>query len=277
MTGPIRIGGNRGGRDFLLAKPVMPAAGFMGYGRGYPGVLEPQTLGALVTRTTTLGPRTASSALVRTRCGFILPFPPSNPGLSTVLRQYAPGWTHWSAPVILSVYVDRPEEMAAVGRRLEGEGAVSGVELTVPYRADAKWLADVAAAFAGECDLPLLAKLPLGLNAELLCATMEAGADAVVLATPHAGRLSTDGPLGPLYGPGVLPYTLAAVAQASQTAPEVPIIATGGIYHQDDAAACALAGAAAVQLGGLLFLDPAGAGRLAAGLAAGLSGITASE
>ncbi len=276
MSTPLRIGGNRGERDLVLAKPVMPAAGFMGYGRGYPGVLDPQCLGALVTRTTTLGPRTASSSVVRTRCGFILPHPPSNPGLSNVLRQYGPGWAHWAAPVILSVYVDGPEEMAAVGRRLEGEATLAGVELTVPYRAGAKWLTDVAAGFTGECDLPLLVKLPLGLDPELLGAAV-AAADALVLATPHCGRLTADGPLGPLYGPGIVPYTLAAVAQAAQSAPDVPIIAAGGIYTEEDAAACALAGAAAVQLDGLLFLDPAGAGRLAASLATGLAGVTASE
>lgn len=273
---PLQIGSSHGGRDFLLAKPVMPAAGFLGYGRGYPGILDPQVMGALVTRTTTLNPRTNVAPMVRTRGGFILPLPPANPGIAAVLRQHAPGWAHSASPVVLSTYVEEPGEMAAIGRRLEGETVVAGVELAVPYRADRQWLTDVMIAFAGECDLPLLIRLPLGLSLDLVNVAVEQEAAALVMATPHIGRVDPAGCAGPVYGPGVLPYTIDAVARTAEVAEGIPIIALGGIYCQEDAAACALAGAAAVQLDGLLLLDPAGAGRLAAEPVNGLGGVSAS-
>ena len=272
----LRIGSRRGGRDVLLTKPVLPAAGFLGYGRGYPGILDPQALGAVVTRTTTLSPRTATASTVRTRGGFILPLPPSNPGLTAVLRQFGPGWVHSPVPAILSVYVDGPEEMAAIGRRLEAEPGLAGVELAVPMEIDAKWLANVAAALAEECDLPLLVRLPLPLHPELIPAAVEQGVAGLVVATPHRGRTGPSGLAGPVYGPATLPYTLDAVAQAADLAAGTPVFALGGIYAKEDAAACARAGAAAIQLDGLLMLDPAGAGRLAAELSAGWGEPTAS-
>jgi len=277
VASPLRIGGRRGGRDFLLSRPVMPAAGFLGYGRGYPGILDPQALGALVTRTTTLSPWTSPTRLARGWGSFSLPLPPSNPGLSAVLRQFGPGWLHWPVPVILSVFVEGPEEMAAIGRRLEAESCVAGVELAVPPEAGAKWLAEVANAQAGECDLPLLARLPLPLRQELVEAAVEQEVAALVVATPHRGRLIGAPATTPVYGPATLPYTLDAVAQVAEFAGDVPIIALGGVYREEDAAACSSAGAAAVQLDGLLLLDPAGAGRLASALASGLSSSSASE
>ena len=178
--------------------------------------------------------------------------------------------------MVLSLWVDSPEEMAAVGRRLETEPSLSAVELAVPAGRDAKWLTEVIASFHTECELPLLVKLPLTLAPELVTAAEEAEAEALVLATPHFGRAPGDQSAGPLYGPGILPYTLQALASASRSG-ELPLIASGGIYDMDDAAACHAAGAIALQLDGLLFIDPAGAGRLAAALAGGLVSLSASE
>lgn len=262
LAGSVSIGG-RGRREFLLRRPVMPAAGFLGYGRAYAGMVDPRSFGALVTRTTTLLPFTGPSpGFARTRGGFILALPPSNPGLSSVLRQFAPSWARWEAPVILSVWVNTAEEAAALGRRLEPEPTVAGVELALPPEAQEKWLEDVMAAVQSECDLPVLVKLPLGLQVDLVSVAVEVGASALVLATPHLG-MSPGGLTGPLYGPAMLPHTLRALAEVAPRV-DIPLIAGGGIYDLADVNSCAILGAAAVQLDGLLLLDPAGAARLAA-------------
>lgn len=267
MTGlapAVSIGGS-GRREFLLRRPVMPAAGFLGYGRAYAGVVDPRSFGALVTRTTTLQPFTGPSpGFARTRGGFVFSLPPSNPGLSAVLRQFVPSWLRWEAPVILSVWAATPEEAAALARRLEPEPTVAGVELLVHPEAQEKWLEEVMAAVQSECDLPVLVKLPLGLPADLVSVAVEAGASALVLAIPHLG-MSSDGLMGPLYGPGILPHTLRALAGAASRV-DVPLIASGGIYDLADAGSCAAAGATAVQLDGLILLDPMEAARLAAAL-----------
>ncbi|MGI6209021.1 MAG: nitronate monooxygenase [Anaerolineae bacterium] len=264
MKGPVRIGGG-GQREFLLRRPVMPAAGFLGYGRAYAGLLDPRAFGALVTRTTTLQPHTGPTpGFARTRGGFVFSQPPANPGLSAVLRQFAPSWARWDAPVIFSAWLATPEEAETLGRRLEPEPTVAGIEVVVPPEGDAEWLGEVLEALQTETELPILVKLPQESAVDLAPAAVEAGASALVLATPYLGT-SLSGLTGPVYGPSVLPHTLRALSTIAPRV-DIPVIASGGIYESADAAACASAGAVAVQLDGLLLLDPMGAARLALSL-----------
>ena len=267
---PLEIGAE-GKRSFILRTPIMPAAGFLGYGRVYPGLLDPRLFGALVTRTTTLRPlgqQGQTRGFARSRGGFIMPCPPPNPGIQAVLREFAASWRHWQVPVIVALHVSTPEEGAAIAARLEHEGAVSAVELQLPRPTDAEWLAQVLNAFHSCCDLPVLAKLPLGCFAELAGAAVDAGAAGLVSGTPHPGADLRSGLAGPLYGPAVLAHVILALKELSDRF-SVPLIASGGIYGKDDAEACLAAGAAAVQLDGVIFLDPALAADLARAFAVG--------
>jgi len=278
---PITIAGE-GNREFALRSPMMPAAGFLGYGRAYPGLLDPRLFGALVTQATTLHPRGARSAPVgaglprshfaRTRGGFILPVPAPNPGIGGMLRLFAPSWRRWQVPVIVALWLADAEEATSAASRLEEEESVSGVELQVPPEAGATWLKAVANAFRQRSDLPLLVKLPLAEAAQLADAAVASGAAALVLGTPHYGAQPLTGLYGPLYGPATLPYTLRALQElglgGQLSRPPLgsrglPLIASGGIYTAEDADLCLQSGAQAVQLDGIIPLDPTGAAEIA--------------
>jgi dihydroorotate dehydrogenase len=162
-----------------------------------------------------------------------------------------------------------PADWARLATHLEEETAVAGLELALPgdsgpFDASA-WVGAVRRA----CTLPVLARLPATLAGELAGACADAGADALVIATPPvAAYPAGDGSLleAPVGGPAAFPFTLRALRAVARPAVGLPLVAAGGIYHPDDARLCLEQGAIAVQVRGLLWSDPAGAARLAAAL-----------
>jgi dihydroorotate dehydrogenase (NAD+) catalytic subunit len=99
-------------------------------------------------------------------------------------------------------------------------------------------------------------------------AAVDAGADILVIGLPPlATALSPTGEpvTGYLYGPALHGLALHAV-QLVRGLVDLPIVAVGGIHTLNDAQAFLQAGASAVQLDSLLFIDPKSAGELAQGL-----------
>jgi dihydroorotate dehydrogenase (NAD+) catalytic subunit len=78
-----------------------------------------------------------------------------DPGLERVLREYAPVWSTWKTPVILSVAADHSDVAAA----LEGVEGIAGLEIT--FGDDLTAAARTVAAVRAVTLLPLLVKLPL--------------------------------------------------------------------------------------------------------------------
>ena len=98
------------------------AAGAIGYGRELMRLVDLGTLGALVTRVTTLHrePGSLPPRLAGTAAGVLIG-PPPNPGLRAVVREYAPTWATWPLPVILAVAGQSPAEYARIGSQVDGE------------------------------------------------------------------------------------------------------------------------------------------------------------
>jgi dihydroorotate dehydrogenase len=71
---------------------------------------------------------------------------------------------------------------------------------------------------------------------------------------------------GPTAGPAAFPFTLHALRAVAGLSMGLPLIAAGGICRAQDAERCFDAGAVAVQIRSLLWIDPAAAVRLAEGL-----------
>src|SRR5215216_7382643 len=87
-----------------LASPVLTAAGCFGYGVEYARAVDFATIGAIVTRSTTLQRRRAQAPrLLETPAGVLATGGWPNPGLARVLDRFAPAWATWNTPVILSV------------------------------------------------------------------------------------------------------------------------------------------------------------------------------
>jgi dihydroorotate dehydrogenase (NAD+) catalytic subunit len=237
----------------VFRKPVMNAAGILGFAPDPRGPVDWDEMGAFVTNPISWRPRAAARepAVCEYHGGFLLHTGLPNPGFRAVLNKHARRWNESPLPVIVHLMADRPEESAKMIRELESMDNVIGAELGfAPLLAD-----DVILLALDMCqgEIPLIACLPHDQVLRLGPRALAAGASAVSLAPPR-GRLSRDGGTmtGRLYGRSLLPIALDLVAAA--TAAGIPTIGAGGVYASEHVQAMLSAGALAVQLDASLWI-----------------------
>ena len=250
-------------RDLYFSKPLMNAAGALGFAPDPRTGISLDSFGAFVTNPFSLRPRlpTAQPAVIEYPGGFLLHTGLPNPGLSTGVKKYAAKWNKSDLPIILHLMADRPEETQKMVRMLEEIENVMAVELGfAPLLAD-----DIILLTLEMClgELPLIFSLPveqvLGLGPRL----MQEGAQAISISAPR-GALNPPLPegegrvreitTGRLYGPSLFPQSLDIVRSASKLG--VPIIGAGGVWTKENADAMLSVGALAVQVDAALW-DPA--------------------
>ena len=266
------------GRGLHLRSPLLVASGTFGYGFNAPQ-LDRSVLAAIVTKGTTRQAREGNvpARIAETPSGMLNAIGLQNPGVDVVLREYAPVWASWDMPVIVNVAGESVDDYAIVARRLDGVPGIAGLELNIScpnvanglqFGTDPELAAQVTAAVRKATRLPLIVKLTPNVT-DLVAigrAVETAGADAVSAVNTYVGmaidvqhrrpRLSRGS--GGLSGPAIKPLALQAVWQlAAELA--IPVIGVGGITTATDALEFLLAGARAVQLGTVNYVQPSAA------------------
>ena len=240
--------------DFMIAPPWMNAAGSLGFHPDLHSSMDWSRLGTFVTNPISLTPRTPANGtrFATFPGGFLLHTGFPNPGLTSILRREAVKWQRSPVPVIVHLLASNPDEIAQCVRRLEGIEGVTGLELGVSSDVRPADLSMLIQAALGE--LPLIVRLPMERALELGAESIQAGADAISLAPPRGAIPLEDGILqGRLYGPAVYPLALRVVREL--TAMSIATIGAGGIYTRVEAEAMLSAGALAVQLDSILWLN----------------------
>lgn len=250
-----------------VANPVMIASGCGGYGQAYHHLLDLSVFGAMVTNPITLRPRHGANQprLVEVASGFILNTGEQNPGVKKVIQQHQKSWAHLTTSVIVHLPADDADDLLRTARALghletpQGQNLLAAIELGLPHYARPHDIARWVRAVREGSPLPLLVKLPLGALLEMVEAAADAYADALVIGSPPLGaaQVTSDGPIvtGYLYGP-VLHSLALRDLQMVKSWIDLPLIAGGGIHSLADAQAFLAAGAVAVQLDSLLFIEP---------------------
>ncbi len=262
-----------------LRNPVVLAAGTFGYGVEAAKSAEIHRLGALVTSSVTLRAHAgaAQPLLLETASGLLSAFDRASPGVKKVLRAYASTWAAWQTPVIVSLAGTTISDFADLAARLDGVPGVAALELNlacpnldadgVIFGADPIVVSRLVAAVRQESALPLFAKLAPyhGDLRPIALAAASAGADAISLisALPSLSidiRARRPALAGGLSGPAIKPLALRIVYEVAcemrQAYPLVPLIGGGGIANAHDALEFLMAGATAVQVGTLNFVNP---------------------
>ena len=92
-----------------------------------------QRLGAIVTKTTTLPPRRGNppQRIAETPGGMLNSIGLQNIGIANLVRDLAPVYATWRAPVIASIMGFTAGEYAEVAARLEGVEGFAGIELNL--------------------------------------------------------------------------------------------------------------------------------------------------
>ncbi len=242
-------------RDLYFRKPLMNAAGTLGFSPDPRAPVAWEDLGAFVTNPVSLRPRlpAARPAVVEYPGGFLLHTGLPNPGLSAVIKKESARWARADLPVIVHLMADRPEETAKMVQMLERQENVMAVELGfAPLLSD-----DILYVALEMCqgELPLVISLTAEQVTRIGARVMQAGAAAISLSAPRGAIPGAEGgslTMGRLYGPSLFPQALELVHTAARMG--LPVIGAGGLWKREQAEAMIAAGALAVQVDAGLWL-----------------------
>jgi dihydroorotate dehydrogenase (NAD+) catalytic subunit len=243
-------------RDLYFSKPIMNAAGSLGFAPDPHSGINFDSLGAFVTNPISLRLRliAAQPALIEFPGGFLLHTGLPNPGLSAVLKKHAARWNRADMPIIVHLMADRPEETMRMVQMLEGIENVMAVELGfAPLLSDDIFLLNLEMCVG---ELPLIFSLPAEQVLSLGPRLMQGGAVAISMTSPRGALISPRDKnkliTGRLYGQSLFPRSLDTVRSAAMIG--MPIIGAGGVWTKQDAADMLSAGAMAVETDASLWV-----------------------
>ena len=247
-------------RDIYFSKPLMNAAGSLGFAPAPRAGIAFDTFGAFVTTPLSLRPRlpAAKPAVIDYPGGFLLHTGLPNPGFKAGLKKYSSKWTRSELPIIVHLMADRPEETQRMVRMLETQENVMAAELGfAPRLANDILLLTLEMCLS---ELPLIFSLPVEQVLSLGPRLIQEGAQAISIAAPR-GAVSSHREeersgvkeiiTGRLYGHSLFPQTLEIVYSAVKIG--LPIIRAGGVWTKENADAMLSVGALAVQVDAALW------------------------
>src|SRR5688572_29104898 len=242
-------------RDIYFSKPLMNAAGSLGFTPDTRTGISLEPFGAFVTNPFSLRPRLPATKpeVVEYPGGFLLHTGLPNPGLNAGLKKYSAKWSRADLPIIVHLMADRPEETQNMVRMLESQENVMAAELGfAPLLAN-----DIIMLTLEMCmgELPLIFSLPVEQVLSLGPRLIQEGAQAISIAAPRGALPPIPNPspagrgeliTGRLYGPSLFPRALETVYSAAKLG--LPVIGAGGVWTKENAEAMIAAGALAVQV-----------------------------
>ena len=264
--------------DLRLKNPVMPASGTFGYAEEYASFVDLDLLGAIVVKTITMKPRVGSypHRSVEVASGLLASIGLQNVGIERFIEDKLPFFEELKTPLIVNIGGESTEDYVSLAHRLDQQALVRGIELNVScpnvrkggmhFGVDPEVLRDLVSRVRQATGKTLMVKLtPVVTDirpfAELC---QRQGADAVSLINAPVGmavdiktRRSRLGRnlTGGLTGPAIKPIALYCVWRVCR-AVDLPIIGIGGISCLEDAIEFLVAGACAVQVGTMNFINP---------------------
>lgn len=272
-----------------LKNPVMLASGTVGYGNEISNLTDLSKLGAIVTKSLSLKPRKGNppQRIVETAAGMLNAIGLANVGVDEFIREKIPFLRQVDSTIICNIAASSIEEYGECVRILTGEEVIKGFEINIScpnvreggliFGHDKKAVSKITSVLRGITDKPLIIKLSPNVPdiAEYARIIKEEGGDAVSAINTLVGtafNIYTRKPVlanitGGLSGPAIKPVALAKVLEISRKV-DIPIIGIGGIMCWQDAVEFMIAGASAVQLGTVNFINP----NCGAEIAEGLSG-----
>ena len=244
-------------RDLVFSKPMMNAAGMLGFAPNFKDSLPWEDFGAFVTNPISLLPRIPSSSpeYIKYPGGLLLHTGLPSPGFKSVIKKYASLWTRSRLPVIVHLMADRPEETIQMVRGLEGLENILAIELGFAPNLSDDILILGLEMYLGE--LPLIVNLPAEQVSRLGPRLIDAGASALSVGAPRGMLSGRHGSLisGRLYGPSLFPQSLELIRSAARIG--LPVIASNGLYSRSDCDQMLEAGAIALQLDTVLWSNTA--------------------
>ena len=270
-----------------LKNPVMTASRTFGYGLEFGYYMDISKLGAVIVKGLSLKPREGNPPprTVETPCGMLNSIGLQNVGVDEFIKEKLPPLRKLKATVIANIFGETISEYEEVARRLDCAEGVSAIEINIScpnvkkggilFGTDPREAGRVVKAVRGATKLHIMTKLSPNVTdiKAMVRAVEEAGTDSVSLINTITGMaidVEKRRPVlatvtGGLSGPAIRPIAVRMVWEARSVS-RVPLIGIGGIVTAADALQFMIAGAAAVQVGTVNFLDPGSSGRVIEGI-----------
>ena len=260
-----------------LRTPLIAASGTFGYGTEYLEVADYAAIGAVAVKGLYLNPREgcAPPRIWETPSGMLNAIGLQEVGIERFLSEKLPRLRELDVRILVNICGSTLEEYAELARVLDDVPGVAGLEMNIScpnvheggilFGCDPDMAAHVTEAVRRKTRLPVIPKLSPNVTdiAHIARRVESAGADAISLINTMPAMaidVETRKPrlanvVGGLSGPALRPIAVRLVYQAAQ-AVKIPLIGIGGITSHEDALEFLLAGASAVQIGTMGFVDP---------------------
>ena len=256
--------------------PVMTASGTFGSGMEYGEFVDLNRLGAVVTKgvANVPWPGNPTPRVAETYGGMLNAIGLQNPGIDVFIERDIPFLKQYDTKIIVNVCGKTVEDYCEVVEKL-GDQPVDMLEINVScpnvkegaiafgQKADA--LYNITKEIKKYAKQPVMMKLSPNVTdiTEMAKAAEAAGADAVSLINTltgmkidvHRRQFAIANKTGGLSGPAIKPVAVRMVYQVAN-AIKIPIIGMGGIANAEDALEFILAGATAVSIGAMNFVNP---------------------
>lgn len=257
--------------------PVMTASGTFGSGMEYSEFVDLNKLGAVVTKgvANVPWPGNPTPRVAEVYGGMLNAIGLQNPGIDVFMERDIPFLKQYDTRIIVNVCGKSVEDYLDVVERLGEEAAIAMLEINVScpnvkegaiafgQKADA--LFNITKEIKKHAKQPVIMKLSPNVTdiTEMAKAAEAAGADALSLINTitgmkidiHRRRFALANKTGGMSGPAIKPVAVRMVYQAAH-AVKIPIIGMGGIATAEDAIEFLLAGASAVSIGAMNFVNP---------------------
>ena len=259
-----------------MKNPVTVASGTFGYGREYSNFFDLGKLGAVITKGTSLKPKSGNKPprVCETASGMLNSIGLQNPGVEYFAQNDLPFLRKFDTKIIVNACgstIDEYVELCKVLNTLD----IDGVELNLScpnvkagcmaFGSSYDGVKTVTKEVRKVLDKPLIVKLTPNVSdiASIAKGAEDGGADAVSLINTllamkidiYKRKPVLANNTGGLSGPAIKPVAVRMVYQVSQ-AVKIPIMGLGGIMTGEDAIEFILAGATTISIGAANFIDP---------------------
>lgn len=261
-----------------LKNPVLTASGTFGYGEEFADFIDLSRLGGFIIKGTTLNHREGNPypRMVETPSGMLNAVGLQNKGVDYMIEHIYPRIKDAGSEVIVNVSGATVDDYVAVCEKLAPLDAINAIEVNIScpnvkqggmaFGTSCSGAAEVTRAVRRAYPKNVIVKLSPNVTsiADIAKAVEAEGADSVSLINtllgmsidverqrPHLSTIT-----GGLSGAAVRPVAVRMVWQVAH-AVKIPVVGLGGIMNGRDAIEFMLAGARAIEVGTVNFIDPA--------------------
>ncbi len=259
-----------------LKNPVMTASGTFGSGMEYGEFVDLNRLGGLITKGVSNIPWVGNPTprVAETYGGMLNAIGLQNPGIDVFLERDLPFLNQYDTVSVINVcgktvedYVEVVERMAdtKIGMLEINVSCPNIKEGAIAFGQNTEALFHITKEIKAKAKQPVIMKLSPNVTdiGEMARAAEAAGADGISLINTitgmkidiHKRKFALANKTGGLSGPAIKPVAVRMVYQAAK-AVSIPIIGMGGIATAEDAIEFMLAGASAVCVGAMNFVNP---------------------